>query len=163
MTKPDDFTVSMLHCIQNERTAPGNGWLSTGQIARGMGLTTDQALHVEGPLKELHEAGMIEKRWNAVRARDEWRSRGVQPDIRHSITREEAAAEFAEQAMDDALDPAPSTIFPAPIKGIIHAAFVLDYRTDRWATMCGKQVKDPSTVEHRRMPVQCRPCAEALR
>jgi hypothetical protein len=83
----DDFTVTLLHQIQNERTAPGNGWLSTGQIARGMHLADHEEHHALASLKELHEAGMIEKRFNFTKAVDEWRSRGVQPDIRHSTAR----------------------------------------------------------------------------
>ncbi len=73
----DDFTTTLLHAIQNERTTPSGGWLSTGQIARGAGLSAGEAHHVADPLKELHGAGMIEKRFNAAKGVDEWRSRGV--------------------------------------------------------------------------------------
>lgn len=56
----------------------------------------------------------------------------------------------------------PTTIFPVKIKGVVHAAFVLDYRTDKWATMCGKQVAVPSDVEHRVAEVECKKCAASL-
>lgn len=56
-----------------------------------------------------------------------------------------------------------TTIFPATIAGKIHAAFVMDYRTDEWATMCGRQVTDPDTVQHRAgTEVTCRKCSDAL-
>jgi hypothetical protein len=42
-----------------------------------------------------------------------------------------------------------TTIFPVTLNGKVHAAFVLDYRTDEWATQCGKSVPDPTAVEHR--------------
>lgn len=56
-----------------------------------------------------------------------------------------------------------TTIFPVEIGGKIHAAYVMDYRTDKFATMCGKQVQDPSTVEHRVAQVTCRPCTRNMR
>jgi hypothetical protein len=56
----------------------------------------------------------------------------------------------------------PTTIFPVNLNGKIHAAFVMDYRTDKWATMCGKQVPDPTAVEHRVTEVTCRKCSANL-
>lgn len=56
-----------------------------------------------------------------------------------------------------------TTIFPVTLSGKVHAAFVMDYRTDKWATMCGKQVPDPAAVIHKVTEVTCRKCAESLR
>lgn len=164
MPQPDDFTLTLLHHLQDERTTPQGGWLGLDELRSLMGLSSQEAKHLHGPLVELYDAGMIERRFDAPRARDEWRSRGVQPDMGQLREDIEAYDRDAESAPlpEDLPDPAPTTIFPALIKGRIHAGFVLDYRTDRWATMCGKMIKDPSTVEHRRMPVQCHQCAEAL-
>jgi len=55
-----------------------------------------------------------------------------------------------------------TTIFPVTLSGKVHAAFVLDYQTDKWATMCGRQVPDPTAVEHRVAEVTCRKCSENL-
>lgn len=154
----DDFTMALLRKIQLERTTPEGGWLSFPEIANRAGLRTDEEDQLRGPLRELFHAGMVEKRFNARHGRDEWRSVGTLP----SLSREPLESGPDLRAEARAVDPAPTTIFPAPIKGTIHAAFVLDYRTDRWATMCGKSIKDPSTVKHERRPVQCPKCAEAL-
>lgn len=174
MTKPDDFTLTLLHKIQDARTAPGNGWMTALDMARATDVHDNEAFRLGAPLKELHKAGMIERRWNADRKVDEYRSIGVQPDIAHSIPHPDDdfadAVKYLAPKVDaalrhvdeDPLDPAPTTIFPVPLKDTVHAGFVLDYRTDKWATMCGRQVKDPSIIEHRRAPVQCRRCAEAV-
>lgn len=59
---------------------------------------------------------------------------------------------------------AATTIFPVTLKdNKIHAAFVMDYRTDNWATMCGKDVPDPTAVVHKVTEVTCRKCADNLR
>lgn len=56
-----------------------------------------------------------------------------------------------------------TTIFPVPIAGTIHAAFVADYRTDSWFTMCGKDVADAAAVQHKAgTEVTCRECDRAL-
>ena len=56
-----------------------------------------------------------------------------------------------------------TTIFPVPIAGTIHAAFVMDYRKDEWATMCGKAVTDPKMVQHTAgTEVTCRKCSDNL-
>lgn len=83
MPAPDDFTVTLLHAIQNERTTPQGGWLNVREMARGMGLTAAESRHLTGPLTELMDAGMIERRFNAAKAVDEYRSRGVQPAMGH--------------------------------------------------------------------------------
>lgn len=56
----------------------------------------------------------------------------------------------------------PTTIFPVHLHGRVHAAFVMDYRTDKWATMCGRQVPDPTAVEHKVTEVTCTKCSQAL-
>jgi hypothetical protein len=56
----------------------------------------------------------------------------------------------------------PTTIFPVPLHGRIHAAFVLDYRTDKWATLCGKPIEDAGAVVHKVTEVTCAKCAESL-
>lgn len=159
MPQPDDFTVTLLHRLQDERTTPQGGWMALDELGRALHLTTVETKHLDGPLRELFGAGMIERRFNAAKARDEWRSRGVQP-VGLAFHGDHAEPDLLAEAR--AVDPAPTTIFPVPIKGTVHAAFVLDYRTDRWATMCGKSIKDPATVKHERRPVQCPKCAEAL-
>ncbi|UDL16701.1 hypothetical protein SEA_ATUIN_8 [Arthrobacter phage Atuin] len=60
-------------------------------------------------------------------------------------------------------DDAVTTIFPVEISGKIHAAFVMDYRTDKFATMCGKQVKNSADVLHKVTVVTCNRCADAVR
>lgn len=57
-----------------------------------------------------------------------------------------------------------TTIFPVTLKGSdkVHAAFILDYRTDKWATMCGRTVPDPTAVEHRVTEVTCQKCEDSL-
>ena len=55
------------------------------------------------------------------------------------------------------------TIFPITLRGQIHAAFIADYRTDTWYTMCGNTISDPATVEHRAdTEVTCDGCDRAL-
>lgn len=56
----------------------------------------------------------------------------------------------------------PTTIFPVELNDKIHAAFVMDYKTDKWATMCGRSVPDPTAVIHKVTEVTCRRCAAAL-
>lgn len=87
----DPLTVNTLHRIQDQRTAPGNGWMDKLAIARAMGIHDNEAFHLNGTLKELNEAGMIEHRWNAAATRDEWRSIGVRPA--HPADHREAAAD----------------------------------------------------------------------
>lgn len=61
------------------------------------------------------------------------------------------------------IDAGPTTIFPVTLKDQkVHAAFVMDYRTDQWATMCGKSVPDPTAVDHRVTEVTCTKCAASL-
>jgi hypothetical protein len=55
-----------------------------------------------------------------------------------------------------------TTIFPVLLGGKIHAAFVIDQFTDSWATQCGKDVPDGSTVEHRIEVVNCRGCVKNI-
>lgn len=56
-----------------------------------------------------------------------------------------------------------TTIFPVTIRGKIHAAFIFDYRTDKWYTMCGDPVPDPAEVQHRAgTEVTCKDCDRAL-
>lgn len=56
-----------------------------------------------------------------------------------------------------------TTIFPVDLKdGKVHAAFVLDYRTDKWLTQCGRGVPDPTAVEHRVAEVTCKKCIDNL-
>jgi hypothetical protein len=56
----------------------------------------------------------------------------------------------------------PTTIFPAHLHGRVHAAVVLDYKTDKWSTLCGKPIKDPATVVHKVTEVTCAKCSESL-
>lgn len=56
----------------------------------------------------------------------------------------------------------PTTIFPVPLHGRVHAAFVMDYKTDKWGTMCGRNVPDPEAVVHKVTEVTCPKCAESL-
>jgi hypothetical protein len=181
MPKPDALTMTLLTALQEERTNPENGWMSQTQAATAIGIPPGESFHITGALQELNTAGMIESRWNSQRLREEYRSRGTMPDITRSVREPVALEEHPrymptdkwvrkpEDREDDllaearALDPAPTTLFPAPLKGTVHAAFVLDYRTDKWATMCGKQIKDPSIIKHEHRPVQCPKCAEAVR
>lgn len=58
---------------------------------------------------------------------------------------------------------AATTIFPVEISGKIHAAFVMDYKTDKFATMCGRQVKNSADVLHKVTVVTCARCADAVR
>lgn len=55
-----------------------------------------------------------------------------------------------------------TTIFPVRIGGVIHAAFVLDESTDKWATQCGKSVRDGSKVQHAVTVVECQACADNI-
>lgn len=82
MPAPDAFTVKLLHAIQDQRTTPSGGWLTLTDMTAPMGLRQNETTYLIRHLGELFEAGMIEKRYNADSHRDEWRSRGVQPDLR---------------------------------------------------------------------------------
>jgi hypothetical protein len=118
MPAPDDFTKTLLHAMQNERTTPQGGWLNQREMARGMALTAAEARHLSGPLQELMDAGMIERRFNADKAVDEWRSRGVQPDLRAIMASPGA----------DAPDGAPLRPHPADTEGAAREVFIYLYR-----------------------------------
>lgn len=102
---PDDFTNTLLHKIQDQRTTPSGGWLSMGELHSLMGLNAMEGTRQITPrLNELAEAGMIEKRFNADSHRDEWRSRGVQPVMgREPLEAEQAAPGAAPAREDDAV------------------------------------------------------------
>lgn len=123
MAQPDDFTVTLLHTIQDQRTTPQGGWLSTGDLHTLMGLNAmEGARRMTGPLLELFNAGMIERRFNAAAARDEYRSRGVQP----------AMGPAAHEEAEGVADPTPiNEPLGATARGIFiylhgHPGFVVD-------------------------------------
>jgi hypothetical protein len=56
-----------------------------------------------------------------------------------------------------------TTIFPVTSSnGKVHAAYVLDYKTDKFSTMCGKAIRDSAAVEHRVTEVTCNACRNAV-
>lgn len=138
MPAPDDFTVTLLHRIQDQRTTPQGGWLGLEDLRSLMSLSPAEAFkHLAAPLQELHSAGMIERHFNAATARDEWRSRGVKPDM--GPTRAEAAAEAAEQAMwqDDRARPVstPPLDPPADTREVLLYLMSGTFERGGWITM----------------------------
>jgi hypothetical protein len=127
MPAPDDFTKTLLHRIQDERTTPSGGWLDIHQMASLMGVSQREAMRLGGPLQELFEAGMIERRFNATKARDEWRSRGVRPDL-------PAPESNAHDQLDGVVIPRAITIPRAdrPGRGYYKAVDDLDDAVDKW-------------------------------
>lgn len=135
MPAPDDFTVTLLHAIQNERTTPQGGWLTLREMARGMHLKAVDAQHLYGPLKELFDAGMIERRFNARTAQDEYRSRGVQPAMGH---------DYGDAKGPNLRAPRhPNDDFADAIKGLIFA----DAIRDPTKASAAPPVEDDAVVE----------------
>jgi hypothetical protein len=60
--------------------------------------------------------------------------------------------------------PEDAVIHPFTVEqtGKLHAAFIVDYRTDEWFTHCGKKVQDPSAVVHKMTAVECPRCKANL-
>lgn len=153
----DDFTQTLLRHIQLQRTNPENGWLNIPEMASLMGLSASDRRHLGTPLQELLGAGMIEGRFNAAKAVDEYRSIGTIPTPGRDLV-EEAVAE-----VDRRVPAIFTVVFGGRGGKQRHAAWLMgEYPTPLWFTQCGKPVASEAMTEIRRLLVTCPDCNDNL-
>jgi hypothetical protein len=129
----DDFTKTLLHHNQDARLTPSGGWLNLEDLRSLMGLSIKESLiHLNGPLMELFNAGMIEKRFNAVTANDEVRSRGVKPVMGIPHPHDDKLYQLVHG--DDEDTPAPPAAVNLELETLAREFFIYLYRHGGFVT-----------------------------